>query len=100
MLVEDAPASRAPGQRLDTPHFDVFPEFKNASYLERYDILCRKLMVENLYSAATVITTPRDAGAVGTFGHISQLTSLKAFAAAFSGYCAAEAARWPVHTVQ
>ena len=93
MLVEDAPASRSPGQRLDTPHFDVFPEFKHASYLERYDILCRKLMLENLYSYAAVVTSPRDQGAQGVFGDMSQITSLKNFAATFASYCAAEAVR-------
>jgi len=93
MLVEDAPASRAPGQRLDTPHFDVFPEFRGASYIARYEILCRKLMLENLYSCASVVTTPRDDGCAGTFGEASQMTSLQAFAATFASYCAAEAVR-------
>jgi len=93
MLVEDTGASRAPSQRLDTPHFDVFPEFQGASYIERYDILCRKLMLENLYAYASVITTPRDGGASGAHSQASQLTSLQAFVATFASYAAAEAAR-------
>jgi len=94
MLVEDAPASRAPGQRLDIPHFAVFPEFKGASYLERYDILCRKLMLENLYSYAAVVTSPRDEGSRGVFGDTSTTTSFKNFATTFASYCAAEALRF------
>ena len=98
MLVEDAPASRAPSQRLDTPHFAVFPEFKKASYLERYDILCRKLMLENLYSYAAVVTSPRARGRQGVFGDMSRTTSLRNFVATFASYCAAEAARHQLET--
>jgi len=93
MLVEDAPASRAMGQRLDTPHFDVFPEFHGASYLQRYDILCRKLMLENLYSYASVVTTPRYGGADGVYGEMSPTTNLRAFVTTFASYAAAEALR-------
>jgi len=93
MLVEDAPASRAPSQRLDAPHFDVLSEFRGASYIERYEILCRKLMVENLYSYASVMTTPRVEGSSGAYGQVSQTTSLQAFVATFASYAAAEAIR-------
>jgi len=93
MLIEDTATSRAPGQHLDTPHFDVSPEFRGASYIERYDILCRKLMLENLYSHASVITTPTDGGSTGVYGSASQMTSLQAFAAAFASYCAADVFR-------
>ena len=94
MLVEDAPASRAPARRLETPHFDVFPEFQGASCIERYDILCRKLMLENLYAYASVVTTPRDSGPQGSFGQASQTTSLQYFVATFASYAAAESARY------
>ena len=60
MLVEDAPGSRSPVTER-SPHFPVRPEFQNASYLQRYDQLCRKLMQENLYTAASVITSPATA---------------------------------------
>lgn len=39
MLVEDAPQSRSP-VRDSSPHFPVFEEFKGASYLKRYELLC------------------------------------------------------------
>jgi type II restriction enzyme len=48
MLVEDAPESRSP-VRDKSPHFPVFDDFKDASYVERYDILCRRLVKERLY---------------------------------------------------
>jgi len=46
-------------------HFDIFEEFKNASYAQRYEILCRKLVGEGLYDAATLLLSPREAGLSG-----------------------------------
>ncbi len=92
MLVEDAPESRAP-VRDTSPHFSVFPEFRGASYLERYNILCRKLTQERLYSTATIIASPRTAVTTGEFADLSELTGLKTFITSFAGHIAAEAAR-------
>ena len=39
MLVEDAPKSRSP-IKDKSPHFPIFEEFKGASYLKRYGLLC------------------------------------------------------------
>jgi hypothetical protein len=92
MLVEDAPSSRSP-VRDSSPHFQVFPDFKSASYLERYNILCRKLTQERLYTTATVMASPRTAADSGDFMDLSELTSLKTFITSFAGHIAAEAAR-------
>ena len=92
MLVEDAPESRSP-VRDKSPHFPVFPEFQGASYLERYNILCRKLVQEQLYSTATIIASPRTASASGDYADLSELTGLKTFITSFAGHIAAEAAR-------
>jgi hypothetical protein len=37
---------------VDEPHFAVFPEFKNASYAKRYELFCRRLVLERHYTAA------------------------------------------------
>lgn len=92
MLVEDAVKSRQPGQRDASKHFPTFPEFKNASYLQRYEILCRRLVQENLYTEATLITSTRGGGVDGEHGVMSDITSFKRFVATFSGHIAAEAA--------
>ena len=92
MLVEDAPGSRSL-VRDRSPHFDVIPEFKGASYLARYTILCRKLTQERLYTTATVLASPCTAAESGTFTSLSDLTSLKTFVSSFAGHIAAEAAR-------
>ena len=92
MLVEDAPGSRAP-VKDSSPHFPVFKEFKGASYLDRYDILCRKLFQEQLYTTSTLIASPRNAFSNGAFSELSELTGLKTFVTSFAGHIAATAAR-------
>jgi hypothetical protein len=92
-MVEDAEKSRRPGKRELSQHFPIFPEFKSVSYLGRYDILCQKLVKENLYTAACTLASPRAAVKDGTFSDMSDLTSLKSFVTAFAGHIAAEAAR-------
>ncbi|WP_250532321.1 PaeR7I family type II restriction endonuclease [Caballeronia sp. ATUFL_F1_KS39] len=92
-MIEDAEKSRRPGKREASQHFPVFPEFKNASYLQRYDLLCQKLVKENLYSAACTLASPREAVTTGEFTDMSELSSLRSFIASFAGHIAAEAAR-------
>lgn len=92
MMVEDAPESRRP-VRDASLHFQVFPEFQGTSYLQRYDILCQRLIQEQLYTTASVITSPRTAVTSGEYSELSEMTGLKAFVASLAGHCAAEAAR-------
>lgn len=92
MLVEDASGSRSP-IRDRSPHFPVFPEFQGASYLKRYDVLCQRLVQEQLYSTASVIASPREAANTGEYSDMSEMTSLKTFVTALAGHCATEAAR-------
>ncbi len=92
MLVEDAPEFSLGGAGHLTP-FQVFPDFQGASYLQRYNILCRKLAQERLYTTATVIASPRTAAGTGEYVELSELTGLKTFITSFAGHIAAEAAR-------
>jgi hypothetical protein len=92
MLVEDNPISRKPVQD-NSPHFPVFPEFQGASYIKRYDLLCQRLTQEQLYTIASVITSPRSAITTGEYGELSEMTGLKTFVTSLAGHIAAEAAR-------
>ena len=92
MLLEDAPASRAPVSDK-SPHFPVFPEFRKASYSERYNILCKKLVQERLYTTASIILSERSAVDTGKYTELSDLTGLKTFVTSFAGHIASEAAR-------
>lgn len=92
MMVEDAPKSRR-STRTRSPHFPVFPEFEGASYLDRYNLLCQRLVQENLYTAAAVIASSRQAKNTGKYSEFSELTSLKTFVTTLAGHVAAAAAR-------
>ncbi|MGY4831215.1 PaeR7I family type II restriction endonuclease [Sphaerotilaceae bacterium SBD11-9] len=94
MVVEDSPGSRA-AVRNEQPHFKVFPEFAGASYLRRYDLLCQKLVKEQLYSAAVLLATPASAVRTGEYAELSELSGLEVFVTAFAAHIAAAAARLP-----
>jgi hypothetical protein len=92
MLVEDAPNSRRPVKE-SSPHFPIFHEFQGASYQQRYDLLCQRLVQEQLYTVASVLTSPRTAAADGEYRELSEMTSLRTLVTSFAGHIAAEAAR-------
>jgi len=92
MLVEDAPGSRTPVRDVAS-HFRVFAAFQDASYIQRYAVLCQRLTQEQLYSAACVIASPRTAVADGEYVELDALTSLRALVTTFAAHVAAEAAR-------
>jgi len=92
MLLEDSDRSNTP-VRDNEPHFPVDPAFRGASYAQRYDLLCRRLVREGLYSSAAFMTSPRSASENGQYRHLSDLTSLKTFVTGFAGHIASVAAR-------
>ena len=92
MMVEDAVGSRRPVTDR-SPHFPIFPEFNGASYQQRYNVLCQRLMQEQLYSVASVITSQRSAVDDGAYINLDDMTSLKTFVTELAGHVAAEAAR-------
>ncbi len=66
MLLEDAPGSTRP-IKVNEPHFVVFPEFRDASYARRYELLCTKFLRERLYDAACLILSDRASGKRGGY---------------------------------
>lgn len=60
-LLEKCPRSESP-VKVDEPHFEVFPEFKNASYAKRYELFCRRLVLERHYTSAAFMLS--ESGAV------------------------------------
>ncbi len=92
MLCEDAPGSRKPTGVLE-PHFKVFPEFQDAGYADRYNVLCRKLIAESLYTGACILLSPRNAIETGEYTELSELTGARAFIAELAARVAAESVR-------
>jgi hypothetical protein len=66
MLLEDAPESTRP-VKAQEPHFKVFPEFKDASYAKRYEILLTKLVRERLYDSACFLLSNAKTGQKGNY---------------------------------
>lgn len=95
MLVEDAPGSRTP-VRDPSLRDSALPGFKDTSYIQRSNILCQRLMQDQLYTAACVIAAPRRAVADGQYVELDALTGLGNLVTTFAAHVAAEAAR-PSH---
>src|SRR5258708_6044469 len=66
LFLEDAPSSSRP-VRAQEPHFKVFPEFKNASYTKRYEILLTKLVRERMYDSACFLLSDSKNGPKGMY---------------------------------
>ncbi len=65
-MLEDCEASSRP-VGVQEPHFKVFPEFVGASYKRRYELFCRKLVLERHYTASAFITASVTDGISGKF---------------------------------
>lgn len=91
MLVEDSQKSRQTVS-IQSEHFAAFPEFKDTSYVQRYEILCRKLVREQLYDAAALLLSPAKGGAQGEYSELSPATELRGLCAALAGHVARIAA--------
>jgi hypothetical protein len=81
MMLEDCAASIKP-VRSSEPFFRVLPEFKGASYKQRYEILLTKLVRERLYDAACFILSDSKTGPQGACHEHSPELSFRNFAAA------------------
>jgi len=78
-MLEDCPASKRP-VKVSEPHFPVFLEFKDASYMRRYELFCRKLVLERHYSASAFITSESSSGARGDYNSPATDLSVERFA--------------------
>ena len=56
MVLDDCLKSNEP-VKVRSPHFPVPEEFVNASYIKRYEIFCKKLVLEHQYNEACLVTT-------------------------------------------
>jgi Restriction endonuclease XhoI len=65
-ILEDCSRSRSP-VKVKQPHFPVFPEFKKASYRDRYSVLVEKLLRDRLYDSACFLFSKADAAKNGNY---------------------------------
>lgn len=77
-LLEDCAKSNSP-VRVKEPHFEVFAEFKNASYCKRYEIFCQKLVRERHYSATCFMTSSQKTGMKGVYKEPAEALTFPTF---------------------
>ena len=82
-LLEDCPKVKTPVRNKE-PYFKVDPAFEKASYSKRYELLCRRLVLERVYSAACLIMATNAAKTEIT--QPAEDLSFKRFAAAMRGH--------------
>ena len=87
-MLEDCDASKRP-VTVQEPHFKVFPEFRGASYMRRYELFCRKLVLERHYTAAAFLTSTSEDGLHGTFDTPAEDLALERFAKALTAHVGA-----------
>jgi Restriction endonuclease XhoI len=78
-MLEECDASKRPVS-VQEPHFKVLPEFIGASYMKRYELFCRKLVLERHYTASAFITSTSLDGARGDFKIPAEDLSVERFA--------------------
>lgn len=78
-MLEDCDASNRP-IGVQEPHFNVFPEFAGASYMRRYELFCRKLVLERYYTASAFITSSSQDGLNGVYHMPAEDLSIERFA--------------------
>lgn len=64
------------------PYFSVRKEFDGASYLDRYRILCQKLILERHYTSAALVWTSDEK----TYGNLADDISIQQYLTSFSSY--------------
>lgn len=84
MLLEETPGSMSP-VRPKEPHFDVFPEFKEASYADRYELLLTKLVRERLYDGACFLLSTRPSAGKFSVRELSPELAFRNFATSLLG---------------
>ncbi len=75
MVIEDCSKSNEP-VRAHSWHFPVLREFEAASYIERYERFCEKLLLERQYGGACLLTTSLEQG---TYAFPQEQLSLDSF---------------------
>lgn len=91
MVLEESAKSVSP-VGVKESHFPVFPEFREASYAKRYEIMMTKLVRERLYDSAALLLSSQASAENGSYSQPSielsferLFASLKARAMAITG---------------
>ncbi|HXS69112.1 MAG TPA: PaeR7I family type II restriction endonuclease [Candidatus Polarisedimenticolia bacterium] len=87
-LLEDCSRSTAP-VGIAEPHFKVFPEFRKASYAQRYELFCRRLVLEKHYDASAFLMSNAAKGLKGDYAEPAKDLTFQSFANSLVAHVAA-----------
>lgn len=87
-LLEDCAGSTRP-VGVSEPHFKVFPEFRDASYARRWEVMLRKLVLEKLYDATALLLSEDRKGRQGEYTEPATDLGMRRFVASLVGHAAA-----------
>jgi len=87
-LLEDCPRSQSP-VGVEEPHFKVFPEFERASYGKRYELFCRRLVLERHYDSSAFLMSETVAGLEGAYSEPADDLKFERFAQSLVAHVAA-----------
>lgn len=86
MLLEESEESTRP-VGVNEEYYHVFPEFKDASYAERYCVLLARLISEKLYNSACFILSEQEKGIEGGYYNVeNDSLSPKSLFSSFAGH--------------
>jgi hypothetical protein len=89
ILVEDAAGSSKP-VASKSPHFATDPCFKSASYQRRMQVMCERMIQQQLYACASVLTAPNSLES-GDHTNLSAHTSFRNLLTRLAAHLASEA---------
>ena len=76
-----------------SPHFPVYMSFDKVSCAECYNILCRKLVQERLYTAVLIINSECLGVNTGEYSELTNMTGLRTVVTELAGHAVVEVAR-------
>ncbi len=82
-VIRDEPLSTTP-VRVPPAALPTDPVFTGTTYVERYGILCERMVLERLYTAAALLSAPRESA--GVYSEPRQGLGFGAFARSFFGH--------------
>ena len=83
-LLEDCPSSTKP-VGVKEPHFKAFPEFRDSSYAKRYELFCRRLVLEKHYDCAAFLMSNPETGLDGEYSEPASDLTFNTFANSLVG---------------
>lgn len=87
-LLEDCASSTRP-VGVKEPHFKVFPEFKDSTYAKRYELFCRRLVLERHYEHSAFLLSNSEKGMKGDYSEPAPDLTFQLFAQSLVDHVAA-----------